>query len=194
MLRRGGHWPRGFSSFSERLGLSITVAKIAPIGQGTHLSISALALEFGVTRETAAKRLAEARVKPSAKRGGYPVYRLKDAWPVITGVSAGDGDDPDKLRPFERQAHYKAEHLKLQVETEKREVIPRIEVEQEQARIFKLVAMRDDTLPDILERDCGLPAHVVELIEKTIDRSRDDLYKALTAGPEEDADPGAESA
>lgn len=149
-----------------------------------------------MTRETAAKRLAEAKVKPSAKRGGYPVYRLKDAWPVITGAASGAGDpnDPDKLRPFERQAHYKAEHLKLQVQTEKREVIPRIEVEQEQARIFKLVAMRDDTLPDILERDCGLPAHVVELIEKTIDRSRDELHKALTAGPDEDANPEAADA
>lgn len=159
------------------------MGKVAPIGQGTHLSISALAIEFGVTRETASKRLLEAGVKPSGKRGGYPVYRLKDAWPVITGHSDQSGAvDPDKLKPFERQAHYKAELQKLQLETERREVIPAIEVEQEQARILRIVALMLDTLPDVLERDCGLAVAIVARIEKVLDKVRESLFTTLCDG------------
>lgn len=156
------------------------MSRVTSLSQGLHVSVSTLAAEFGVTRETAARRIADAGVKASGKRGGYPVYRLKDVYSVVLGQAGEDGAvDPDKLDPFKRQAHYKAEHLKLQLETEQRELIPQIEVEQEQARILRVVAMFLDTLPDVLERDCGLAASMIIAVEKRIDQVREEMHKAL---------------
>lgn len=164
------------------------MSRVTPLSQGLHVSVSQLAAEFGVTRETAARRIADAGVESSGKRGGYPVYRLKDVWSAVLGQVSADGvADPDKLDPFKRQAHYKAEHLKLQVETEQRELIPRIEVEQEQARILRVVALFLDTLPDVLERDCGLAAAMIVAVEKRLDRLREEMHKALSEGEEEAA-------
>jgi hypothetical protein len=164
------------------------MSKVSALASGLHVSVTTLAAEFGVTRETAARRIADAGVKPSGKRAGYPVYRLKDVWGAVLGQTSEDGtQDPDKLDPFKRQAHYKAEHLKLQVESEQRELIPRIEVEQEQARILRVVALFLDTLPDILERDCGLAAAMIVAVEKRLDQMREELHKALTEDEEEAA-------
>ena len=162
---------------------------VSELPRGVHVGIRAFALESGIDRDTIRKRIDAAALKPSGKSGRHPVYRLKDLLKAVLQANESGREDPDSYEPFKRQAHYKAEHLKLQLETDQRDVIPRIEVEQEQARFFKVVAMNYDTLPDILERDCGLPAHVVELIEKTLDKSRDELYKALADGPEEEAEP-----
>jgi len=157
------------------------MSRVTSLSQGLHVSISTLAAEFGVTRETAAKRIADAGIEPSGKRGGHPVYRLKDAWSAVLGQIADDGTpDPDKLDPFKRQAHYKAEHLKLQLEAEQRELVPRIEVEQEQARILRVIALVLDTLPDVLERDCGLAASMIIAVEKRLDQAREEMHKALT--------------
>lgn len=157
------------------------MSRVSALSQGLHVSISTLAAEFGVTRETAARRIADAGIEPSGKRGGYPVYRLKDAWSAVLGQVSDDGSaDPDKLDPFKRQAHYKAEHLKLQLEAEQRELLPRIEVEQEQARILRVIALFLDTLPDVLERDCGLAAAMIIAVEKRLDQVREEMHKALT--------------
>jgi hypothetical protein len=106
---------------------------------------------------------------------------------VLGNVTEEGSLDPDKLEPFKRQAHYKAELQKLQLETETREVIPRIEVEQEQARILRIVALMLDTLPDVLERDCGLAATMVARVEKALDQVRESLHKALTDDEDEAA-------
>lgn len=163
------------------------MAKVTELGHGTHLSISGLSLEFGMTRETIAKRLGEARIAPSGKRNGYAVYRLRDVVKALTGQNTEDGkQDPEKLKPFERQAHYKAELDRLKLEQELRELIPRIEVEQEQARAFRIVSLMLDTLPDVLERDCGLAAAHINRVERAVDEVREGLFADLTA--EDDAD------
>lgn len=149
-------------------------------GRGVKVSIRQFAEETGIHRDTIVKRIDAAGLKPSGERAGHPVYRLKDLLRAAYQTAEDGAVDPDKLEPFKRQAHYKAEHLKLQVETEQGELIPRIEVEQESARVMRVQSMFLDTLPDVLERDCGLSAQTVAVLEKRIDRAREDLYKALT--------------
>jgi hypothetical protein len=156
------------------------MAGTASLSEGLKLSISTLAAELGMTRETVAKRISAANVVPAGKRAGHPVYRLRDVLKPLVMVSEDGEDDPDKLDPYRRQAHYKAELQKLQLETETREVIPRIEVEEEQARILRVVALMLDTLPDVLERDCGLSSSTVTRVEKVLDQVRDGLHKTLT--------------
>lgn len=157
------------------------MGSVRGISEGLHLSIGSLAAEFGMKRETVAKRIADARLTPSGKRGGYPVYRLKDVLPALTGSIDGDGrEDPERLDPYRRQAHYKAALDRLKLEQETRELIPRIECEQEQARILRIVALALDTLPDVVERDCGGTAAQVQRIERAVDECREALYGELS--------------
>lgn len=164
------------------------MTKVTVLSQGLHVSISTLAAEFGVTRETAARRIADSGVQPSGKRGGYPVYRLKEVWSAVLGrLPAGeDGEDPEQLRPFERRAHYQAELEKLTLATKRGELVPSFEVEQRFGEMLKAVGEMLDTLPDILERDCGASALMLDRIEKRLDELRNVLYAKLTE--DEDAD------
>ena len=159
---------------------------VKSIAEGLHLSVGALAVEFGMKRETVIKRLANANAVPSGKRGAHNVYRLRDVWPALTNAAPNGELDPQKLDPYKRQAHYKAELDRLQLEQQTRELIPRIECEQEQARIMGIVAQMFDTLPDVIERDCGVSAEVVQRLERAIDECRETLHAELTS--EDDGD------
>lgn len=151
---------------------------------GMWLSLSTLASEFGAARETIKKRLEAAGVNADRVRNGHPVYRLRDALRAWQAAPES-GFDPDALDPFRRKAFYQSELEKMRVQTEAGELVPRIEVEQEQARIAKLVAQFFDTLPDVLERDCGANALLLSKLEDKLDRVRENLYRALMADAHE---------
>lgn len=158
------------------------MSKVVDLSAGVHLSVRRFGDETGLDRDTLTKRIRVAGLVPSGKRGGYPVYRLRDLLKAAYTTAEDGGLDPDKLRPFERKAHYQAETEKLKVETERGELIPRIAVEQEQARIAKIVAHGLETLPDILERDCGASGAMLVRIEQHIDAVRERMYAELTEG------------
>jgi hypothetical protein len=162
------------------------MSKVIALARGTHLSISALSIEFGMTRETIRKRLADSGISPSGSGGQYPVFRLKDALSALLG--GGSNVDPDLLDPYKRKAHYQGEHEKLKLQVERRELIPRIETEQEMAAMLKVTAECFDTLPDILERDCGLTPETLARMESHLDKAREELYLRLAA---EDDDAGS---
>lgn len=145
---------------------------------GIWLSLSSLASEFGAARETVRKRLEASGVQSSRARGGHPLYRLRDALAAWQNAPES-GFDPDRLDPFRRKAFYQSEHEKLTLQAARGELVPRIEVEQEQARTAKLVAQFFDTLPDVLERDCGASPLQLAKIEDALDRVREGLYREL---------------
>jgi AraC-like DNA-binding protein len=156
--------------------------------EGLLLSLSTLAQEFGMARETVARRLSDGGVTPADTSGAHPKYRLRDAWPALTGDAEGRAD-PEKMRPFERRAHYQAELEALTLATKRGELVPSFEVEQRQAEIFKAVGEFFDTLPDVLERDCGANPIMLAKVEKRLDEVREQLYTRLTE--DEDADRAA---
>jgi hypothetical protein len=155
------------------------MGKVIPMPAGLHASIRQIAEETGFDRDTVAKKISERSCVPSGKRGGHPVYRLRDVLPALYVLTADGLEDPQKMDPFRRVAHYKAELDRLKLEQETRELIPRIEVEQEQARILKIIAQLMDTLPDIVERDCGATADQVKRIERATDEAREHVFQEL---------------
>lgn len=157
------------------------------IDKALAFSLSSLSRELGTTRETLRKRLAAQDVKPAGKRSGFPVYRLRDVLAAWQGT-AESGFDPDRLDAFKRRAYYQGEHEKLKLQVERRELIPRIEAEQEMAQMLKITAECFDTLPDILERDCGLEPSVLVKLEDRLDKCREELYQRLAAEGEDNAD------
>jgi hypothetical protein len=56
------------------------------------------------------------------------------------------------------------------------------------ARTNKIVALMFDTLPDILERDCGLDIAAVERVERACGDVREALYAQLVTDSENNPD------
>lgn len=155
-------------------------------------SVSALAREFGMDRRTAKSRL-EGAAPDGELPTGHPGYYVSTAAPFLIGrpVAEGDEFDPDRLLPQDRLAYYRAEHEKLKIEQERRELLSRIEVEREFARFFETVGRFYDTLPDQLERDGALDPRSLAKLESILDGHREDLYQALTAEDDDGADRAA---
>lgn len=170
------------------------MSKVVSLPTGTNLSIRQLAEECGFDRDTIAKRIRNAGLVPAGKRGGHAVYRLREVLPVLYKMGEDGKTDPEKLDPFHRKAHYQAEREALELSTSRRDVIPRIEVEEEQARIAKIIVQALETLPDILERDCGLAGTALAKVETTIDKVRDEMYEAMIDREEPVGDAGAADA
>lgn len=155
--------------------------EVKPINQGVLCSISQLAAEFGMTRETVAKRIADSGVLATGERSGYPTYRLKSVLPALLALAADGRVDPEKLDPFKRKAHYQAEAQRLDLERQAGELIPRIEMEREQARVFGALAQKFEVLTDVVERDCGMTPQQIARLEKAINEMRQMLYEELAA-------------
>src|SRR5262245_52991698 len=118
-------------------------------------SLGTWAAQAGLSRDVMRRIVTEQGVQPSGKRSGHPLYAATDIIRALL-ANAGASDDPDKLKPWERKAHYQAEHEKLRLQVERGELVPSIEVERGHGQIFAIATQCFDTLPDVLERDVGL--------------------------------------
>jgi hypothetical protein len=148
---------------------------------GVLLSESQIGEEFCMDRRTVKKRLADSGVKPVAKRNGYDVFRLKEVAAMLMNTEEGKAD-PDKMTPFERQAHYKAESEKLRVEQERGMLLQREDSETEMARVLKVVAQELDVMVDEIERDCGATPEQLAKIEAKADLIRKRMYDGIVEG------------
>lgn len=157
--------------------------------KGIFVSIHQFCQETGKDRASVDKKLRLGMLKPIAGHNGNPAYRLRDMIDLVFYRDDKGRVDIDRLDPFRRKAHYSAEIDKLRMLKESGQLIPVAEVEAEQARIAKVLTQFLDTLPDILERDCGTTAQELAKIEKRIDACREDLYNAVKGEPD-----GAEQA
>ena len=125
-------------------------------------------------------------VIPKAGRNQYPLAGCIRGYVTFLQSDnlGGNSNDPDNMNPFNRRAFYQSELDKIKLQSERRELIPRLEVEQEMAALLKMVAEYFDTLSDVLERDCGLDPSVLSKVEERLDRTRNELHVRFT----EDAD------
>ncbi|WP_275886937.1 DUF1441 family protein [Thiohalospira halophila] len=163
---------------------------MASISEASLYSISRLARETGLARDTVRKRLAS--VQPSATRKGHPVYTLGDACPALFGAQGGgepgDGPaDPDQMDPSDRDRWYASEIRRLDYESKVGQLIPHEDVARTFAAAFKRVSSALDTLTDVVEREAGLSGHQVAEVQRVVDGIRSDLYAQL--GDEEADDP-----
>lgn len=119
-------------------------------------------------------------VVPKEARGRYPLAGAVRGYIRFLKKTGSAADiPPEQLEPFQRKAHYAAALQKLSLQREAGELVPAIEMEDEMAAAFKIVSRFMDTLPDILERDCGLNPAQIQLVEQRADKARDELYLAL---------------
>lgn len=150
-------------------------------------NITRLAEAFGLHRETVRKRLNAAGVVPAGVRNGANVYALKDAGPaVFADMVLGGDSDPDQLPPTERRAWYQSENERIKLEQELRQLVRSEEAHREMSTIAKAVTTTLESLPDILERDCGIDAESVARVQDVIDGIRQQLYERIVADDDDE--------
>nr|WP_282450814.1 DUF1441 family protein [Marinobacter bryozoorum] len=149
-------------------------------------NITRIADAFGMDRGTVRGRLRAAGVVPAGQKNGVSVYALKDVGPALFGdVVTGTGTDPDEMMPKDRKDWYQSENERIKLEKEMRALIPIEEVHREMSQLAKSIASSLDSLPDLLERDAGLPGEAIDLVEGVTDNLREQMYRAIVDDEEE---------
>lgn len=156
-------------------------AKDGLLPPGVHLSIHQASEEFGCDRGALTRKVQERSLAASGLRAGRPVYRLRDLLYAHLLTAEGKAD-PNKMTPFERQAHFKAISEQMRIETESGSLLRRDDVEVEWARVLKVIGQELDTIVDEVERDIGTAPDVLEKIEVKIDTIRTRMHAAITEG------------
>ena len=157
-------------------------AQVVDFNDRNYWSLSQLSKTFGPARETIAKRLAAGDVKPAKQRHGHDVYHIAEAAEAILSdqlLTFEGVKDPEALPPKDRMDWYRGNNEKSKYLREAGELILRGDVVQEMAKVVKICVRTIETLPDILEMKCGLPADVISLVETECDNAREQLAKDL---------------
>lgn len=135
-------------------------------------SISALAQELKLARQTVTRRLAN--VEPAGRRRTHNLYRLKDAIYALLAPSdaqhksSGPQEepyDPETLPPDLLDKHYAAMLKKQQFERDQRHLIPAEEYRDANAQMHQRLLEVFTTFPQVAERELGATPVEVELLE-----------------------------
>lgn len=113
------------------------------------------------------------------------LYRLRDLIEMVFLRDEEGNLNPEAMDPYRRKAYYAAELDRVTLLKNSGALVPALALEQRLAEIAKTVAQFFDTLPDILERDCGATPAFLAKLEERLDRVREDLYQSVLKGAEE---------
>lgn len=150
----------------------------ADIRNAYNWNVTSIARAFDMHRNTVSARLKDAGIQPVAKRGNAPLYALGDVGPALFAGRdvGGSAIDPDQMDPQSRRAWFQSENERLKFESGQRHLVPDDQVAREYAQMVKAVANGLDSLPDELERECGLTPEALELVQMKIDAMRESIY------------------
>jgi len=154
------------------------VGDAADIRNAYNWNVTSIARAFGLHRNTVSARLRDSSIQPVSRKGNAPLYALADIGPALfSGRGVGGSTiSPDEMDPQSRRAWYQSENERLKFETDQRHLIPDDEMAREQAVLMKAVANSMDSLPDVLERECGMTGAQLELVQTVIDSIRETMY------------------
>src|SRR3990167_864546 len=133
-------------------------------------TLGEFAAALSMTRDVLRRILAEAGVAPIGKRGGHPVYALRDVFHAVMAQHS-----PEELNPHARLALARALKAEDELRTRRGELFVRDDVREVFASAIKPVRQTIEVLPDILERDAGLTAAQVVACERALDALRETL-------------------
>ena len=146
------------------------------------LNINQLAALSGLHRQTVVARLK--KIRPAGGHDKLKLYRLTDILTEFMGLPPPVAEG--EMDPHERKAWYQSERERLKFEQETAQLIPASDVRREFAIWAKAVVQVLETLPDILERDCGLQPVAVSRVQSIIDDLRDQIALRVTEAGADD--------
>lgn len=137
-----------------------------------RLNINQLAAMTDLHRQTVASRLSNVPLAPGSNQK-LKLYSVLDILTTLL-VRADDPEQTDvnKLLPPDRKAWFQSERERLKFEQETAQLIPSSDVDRQFSAMAKAVVQVLETLPDILERDCGLQPAAVARVQTVIDDRR----------------------
>lgn len=143
-----------------------------------RLNINQLAAMTDLHRQTITSRLSNVPLAP----GSNPKLKLYSVLDLLVVLLSRTADPAqikvDEMLPPDRKAWFQSERERLKFEQETSQLIPASEVMREFSSMAKAMVQVLETLPDILERDCGLQPSAVSRVQSAID----DLRDQVTAG------------
>lgn len=144
-----------------------------------RLNINQLSAITDLHRQTVAARLSNVPLAP----GSNPKLKLYSVLDILITLLTR-ADDPaqinvDKMLPQDRKAWFQSERERLKFEQETSQLIPSSDVAREFSSMAKAVVQVLETLPDILERDCGLQPVAVARVQAIIDDIRDQMAQRV---------------
>ncbi|AXG18305.1 DUF1441 family protein [Escherichia coli] len=146
------------------------------------LNINQLAAIAGICRQTAAARLKN--IQPAGGHDKLKLYRVTDILTCFLDLPVPAS--LEEMEPHDRKAWYQSERERLKFEQETAQLIPASDVRREFAIWAKAVVQVLETLPDILERDCGLQPAAVSRVQSIIDDLRDQIALRVTEAGADD--------
>ncbi len=163
-------------------------------GTGTNMTINQWCDAANCDNATIARRIKVAKIEPTEKKGKLQLFSLRDLITVSFHLDDDGRPNPAGMDPFKRKAHFQAAKEELSYLAECGELVPKIEMEEELARAAKVFVHGCDTLPDILERECGLTPAQVQIAVIQCNKHRDDIAEILADEANADTAPARESA
>ena len=139
------------------------------------LNVGQIANLTGFSRPTVASKLA--LITPVQNNKNQKLYSLEQL--LRLGFDNVRSENVDELSPNDRRAFWQAENERLKYERETGELIPAFEVAQEMSFLAKAIVQSLETLPDILERDCGLQPNALIRVQQVIDDIRDQMAQHI---------------
>ncbi|MFP2504504.1 DUF1441 family protein [Buttiauxella gaviniae] len=142
------------------------------------LNVTQIALLSGAHRQTVNNRLKN--ISPSGGNGSnLTLYSLTDI--LAEFVRPPAPVNHEDMNPQDRKAWFQSERERLKFQLETSQLIPAEDCQREYAFLCKGMLMMLETLPDILERDCGLTPQATSYVQKVIDDFRDRVAAELAS-------------
>lgn len=159
---------------------------LRPMSNGTEGTHSALVISklLSMTPRRL-QQLSKEGYIPKSSRGKYTItgsvqgyIRYLKAREKKSSGPAGD-HEIDSLHPRDRYMHYKAELAERELRLRDGELYLASETNRTISTLFKAVTATLDSIPDVLERDCGLSPDDIHPVFITIDMLRESIISAV---------------
>lgn len=125
-----------------------------------------------------------AGIQPSGKNRGNDVYRVGAAARAIVaaeyGGATGPVIDPDTLGPKDRKDFWGGSNEELKFKQTSKLLVESQDHEDVIAELAKIFILAADTIPDLLERRCGLLPDQLEVVENAINEIRVQLDEKVS--------------
>lgn len=140
---------------------------------------NALAEALCIDRRSVHNRLED--LKPDGYLNDrYPGWFLRNAIPrLFARTEAGDVVDPDDLSPKERRDWWEGTKTMVNLQEKAGELIPVDDVRRQMSTLVQSIISEFETLPDILERDCGADPGMVLRVQAAVDKVRESTYHRI---------------
>lgn len=145
-------------------------------------SVSRLAVEFGLHRQTVSKRLRGC--KPCGLISKNKAYTLQKAAPFliddrIDPDAPDDFIDPERLAPEDQNQYYSAQLKKQRLEEEQGDLWRTEQVALHVSNLLKLLAMEIGQVPETLSKMTAITAKQKNEVRKAMARIRTQMYSKV---------------